>query len=182
MPAKKPLSDKRTIDQLAKMFNLPAYDDVVEHNWEIVADAGNGAYARALADGDTENQAEKAREKAEMAQGDEIYHQWYDAVEHTASAFFERHGLELAPVSSGGKRSNELRIIPKTAWIDAAARIRITAEGVGFAYVGNDVNEFLKMGPYTPRQAVLEHIGVIADYPEVFGGSSAMSIYSRAFS
>jgi len=40
----------------------------------------------------------------------------------------------------------------------------------------------LEQGPYTPRQAVLEHIRTATTgYPEVYGSSSARHIYENAW-
>jgi len=40
----------------------------------------------------------------------------------------------------------------------------------------------LEQGPYTPRQAVLEHIRTATTgYPEVYGSSSAQRMYENAW-
>lgn len=176
-------SDRRNIDQLAAMFDLPPWDDIDELNRENIWIPGNQAYESAIEEGESEDVAEKARERAEERAGEEIYNTWYDAVERAAEELFGKHHLELVQTGRQGtpKRRYEFKIVPKVSWRDAAEKIRQTADGVGYAYVGNDVNEFLKLGPWTPRQAVLEHLGVIADYPEVYGSHSARQIYEVAF-
>lgn len=185
-------SDKRNIDQLAALFGLPPFDDIDELNRDYIMEAGHEAYKAALEEaaaegelggGEAEDEAEEARQRAEMRAQDEVYGNWYDAVERAASQLFEEHGLELQPTGKQGtkERRYDFKIVPKKSWLDAAAHIRRTADGVGMAYVGNDVKEFLRLGPWTPRQAVLEHLGVIASYPEVYGSSSARQIYERSF-
>src|SRR5574341_1354413 len=176
-------SDKRNIDQLAAMFDLPAYDEIDELNRDNIMEAGHYAYKAALEEDESEDDAEAAREKAEMRAQDEIFNSWYDAVERAASQLFEHHNLELQPTGKQGtkERRYEFKIVPEKSWLDAAAKIRQTADGVCYSYVGNDVKEFLSLGPWSPRQAVLEHLGVIARYPEVYGSTSARNIYERAF-
>lgn len=176
-------SDKRNIDQLAQMFDLPPYDDVDELNRDHIMEAGHYAYKSAIEEDESEDEAEAAREKAEMRAQDEIFGNWYDAVERAASQLFDEHDLELQPTGKQGtkERRYEFKIVPKTSWLKSAEKIRQTADGVGFAYVGNDVKEFLSLGPWSPRQAVLEHLGVIRSYPEVYGSSSARHIYDHAF-
>lgn len=180
---RKSTSDKINIDQLAGMLDLPPYDDIDEYNHNYVWESGDSAYKSALEDDETEDKAEAAREKAEQAAQSEIYGKWYDAAERAASSLFKQHHLELSPTGKQGTKDRryDFKIVPEKSWLDSAEKIRQTAEGVGAAYVGNDVKEFLRLGPWSARQAVLEHIGVIASYPEVYGSSSARRIYDNAF-
>jgi len=191
MAKKKQASDKINIDQLAKLFGLPPSDDIQELNSDYVWEAGEAAYREALKDDRSESAAEAAREKAEFAAQDDLYANWYDAVESAASDLFEKHHLELHPAgkwwpstyheTKAEARPYDLKIVPSISWLDAAEKIRQTADGVGYAYVGNDVKEFLSLGPWTARQAVLEHLGVITQYPEVYGSASARRLYESAF-
>jgi hypothetical protein len=168
-------SDKITIDQLAKMFGLPDWDkiDVMnqQHYWEMSRGADD-------------------EEEAETAARDEVYGQWYDAVESAASKLFEEHGLELQPAgkwhpstyakTKAERRPGQLKIVPSNSWSDSADKIRETVNGVGTFHF-NDLREFLSSGPYTARQAVLSHLGHIKSYPAVYGGSGAHQLYERAW-
>jgi hypothetical protein len=169
-------TDRIDIDQLAKLFHLPAFDDVQERNWEYIANAGDDAIR--ASDYDEENsEAEKLREDAEQAAGEELYSKWYDAVEHVADELFGEHGLDLKPVDKRIKlRAYTLRIVPHVSWNDAADRIRETINGVGEFYF-EDLQEFLMSGPWTARQAVLAHLGYIRSYPAVYGGPGPNQIY-----
>lgn len=179
--AKKPVTDKINIDELAKLFGMPDYERIEELNEAFLAEARQAGYESAKQDDDPD--AEEVGLEAEQEAQTELYNKWYDAVESAAESLFGQHGLELYPAKKPkiGTRSYDLKIVPVISWRNAAEKIRATAEGVGYAYVGNDVDEFLNLGPWTARQAVLEHIGVIKHYPEVYGASSARSLYERAF-
>ena len=177
---RKETSDKINIDQLAKLFDLPPYDDIEELNSDNIYDAGQSAYDE---DEDaSETAREAAREKAEWHAQAEIYGQWYDAVKSVASQLFEEHGLELTPTGKQGddKRRYDFKIEPAKSWDEAANKIRETVNGVGYFHF-NTLREFLDSGPYTARQAVLSHLEHIASYPAVYGSSSARSLYENAW-
>ncbi len=172
-------SDRVNIDQLAKLFRWPEFDDLQEQNWKYIADAGAAAEREAVEDEDvTEHEAEKIREKAEQAAGDELYGNWYDAVERVALDLFEAHGLDLTPV---GKRTQRaFRVTPQFSWADAADSLRETINGVGEFHFGS-LREFLDSGPWTARQAVLAHLSWIRWYPEVYGSPSPQRIYELSW-
>jgi hypothetical protein len=178
-------SDKLNIDQLAEMFGLPAFDDLQERNWEYVADAGAAAERAAIEDEDvTDRQAEKIREEAEQAAGDELYGNWYDAVERVAESLFNAHGLVLVAKPHKGRKTDrrpyEFKIAPEVSWADAADKLRETINGVGEFHFSS-LREFLDSGLWTARQAVLEHLGSIRRYPEVYGGSSPQRIFEQSW-
>src|ERR1700751_28315 len=172
----KATSDKITIAQLAKMLGLPDWDKVDEMNQQHYWEMARGA------------EDEDEQQKAEMASRDEVFSQWYDAVEHAASKLFEEHGLELQPAGQWhpsphskrktGRRPYQLKIVPSNSWNDAAQKIRETINGVGDFHF-NDLAEFLHSGPYTARQAVLSHLGYIKHYPAVYGGQGAHQLYEQ---
>jgi hypothetical protein len=163
-------SDKITIDQLAKMFELPDWDRIDEMNQQHYWEMSRGA------------EGEEAQMEAEREAQDDVYGQWYDAVESVASKLFEEHGLELSPTGKQGteKRRYDFKIVPSTSWDDAANKIRETINGVGDFHF-NDLKEFLRSGPYSARQAVLSHLGYIRRYPAVYGGLGARQMYEHAW-
>jgi len=164
-------NDKINIDQLAKMFVLPDWDRIDERNQQHYWEMSRGA-------GDDED----AQQEAEQQAQDEVYGQWYDAVESAASKLFEEHGLELDPTGKQGtaKRRYDFKITPSNSWNDAADKIRETINGVGDLHF-NDLKEFLHAGPYSARQAVLSHLGYIKRYPAVYGGQGAHQMYEQAW-
>lgn len=161
-------SDKITIEALAKMFGLPDWDRIDELNQEFYWEQARGA------------EGEDAAMEAERAAQDEVFAQWYDAVEHVADKLFAEHGLELVPVRKKDRRSFELRVVPIHSWKDAADKIRETVNGAGPFYF-HSLREFLNAGPYTARQAVLSHLGWIKHYPAVYGGLGPHQMYENAW-
>ena len=166
----KQLSDKTTIEELARTFDLPSWDRIDELNQEFYWQQSHGA------------EDEEAQLEAEREAQEEVFATWYDAVESAVSKLFEAHGLELKGVTrrKGERRPFELKIIPTTSWTDAANKIRETINGVGSFYY-RDLREFLSSGPYTPRQAVLSHLQWIKRYPDVYGTTSAHRLYENAW-
>jgi len=176
-------SDKRTIDDLAKMFGLPAWDEIDELNQDYYAECG-----ASVAEDDPESDEEQELVfAAERAAQDEVFAKWHDAVMHAADTLFghhdlELHALHLKPGATGNQaRAFEFRIVPATNWQDAANKIRETINGVGY-FTFATLAEFLSSGPYTARQAVLAHLGYIAYYPKVYGDYSARRLYDRSWS
>ena len=163
----KTTGDKITIDQLAKLFDLPDWDKIDEMNQQNYWEMSKGA-----------DDAEAAEQEAQT----EIYNRWYDAVESAASKLFEEHGLELSHTGKQGteNRRYNFKIVPSTSWDAAANKIRETINGVGTFHFDN-LREFLDSGPYTARQAVLSHLGYIKRYPAVYGGLGANQMYEHAW-
>jgi len=165
-------SDKLTIEQLAEMFGLPSWDRVDEMNQQHYWEMSRGA------------DDEDAQMEAEQEAQTEVYNQWYDAVESTASKLFEQHGLELrgSPLRKAKEsgRPHLLKLFPANTWNDVADKIRKTVNGVGDFHF-DSLKEFLDSGPYTARQAALSHLGYVKQYPAVYGSSSARDMYDRSW-
>lgn len=163
-------SDKINIDQLAKLLDLPDWDRIDElnqqHYWEM---------SQGITDEDEQLEAERAAQE-------DVYNQWYDAVESTAERLFEEHGLELHQTGKQGteKRRYDFKIVPQNSWDDAANKLRETINGVGDFHF-NSLSEFLKAEASTARRAVLSHLGSVKKYPHVFGGLGARQMYDQAW-
>ena len=174
----KKLSDKITIEDLAKMLGLPDWDRIDEMNQQYYFEASQGA------------PDEEAQLEAEREAQTEVFNTWYDAVENTATKLFGEHGLELQPSGKwhpstrtktrAEARPFTMKIVPSVSWEDAANRIRRTINGVGHFHF-DSLREFLDSGPYTARQAVLSHLGYIKRYPDVYGSTSAQRMYESAW-
>lgn len=168
--AKAKTSDKINIDQLAKLFGLPDWEKIDEmnqdHYWEM---------SRGLKDEDAEMDAQQAA-------AEEVYNQWYDAVEKAASNLFEEHGLELTQTGKQGKpnRRYDFKIIPTKSWDAAANKLRETINGVGDFHF-DDLKDFLHREGPSARKAVLSHLGYIKKYPHVYGGLGAHQMYEQAW-
>lgn len=162
-------SDKITIDQLAQLLDLPSWDDVDELNQQHYWEQARGA------------ESEEEQEAAEQAARDEVFNQWYDAVERASSILLGEHDLELQPVGSKSQsRPYQLKIVPSTSWSSSADKIRDTINGVG-SFHFNSLREFLASGPYTARQAVLSHLSMIKRRPAVYGSASARRLYDQSW-
>jgi hypothetical protein len=156
------------VDGLCKLLGVQSPDDFTSKALE-----NSDVYALALRDGATEEEAMKAEE----AEQDEAYNHYYDAVTDVAEKLFAKHDLELVPrgKSAKTKRPYEFRVAPTTSWLHSAARIMTTINGVG-QFEFHSVKEFLDSGPYTPTQAVLQHLGWIAWWPDVYEGRKASTL------
>ena len=166
-------SDKITIDQLAKLLGLPDWDSVDERNQHHYFEMSRGA------------EDEDAQIEAEQKAQEEVYRQWYDAVEHVAENLFGEHGLEFLAMKHTRKvnqnyRPHVLKIIPSKSWDIAADKLRETINGVGDLHF-DSLSEFLKAEASTARQAVLSHLGYIKRYPAVYGGLGANQMYDQAW-
>jgi hypothetical protein len=177
------VSDKVDVNELAKMFDLPDYDKIDEQNVDYVWENGDYAYKEALGGGASEDEAEEARQKAEGEAQTEIYNKWHSGVIDAAEALFGEHGLTLVPIKPKhrGSLPYTYKVVPTTSWNDALKQIIETINGVGYFHFSNP-KEFLDSGPYaSARIGVLTHLHHIKDQPAVYGGTSAQSIFDRAW-
>ena len=176
MPREK-ISDTVNTDDLAKLFDIPTWDDISERN--DYSEAYSAGRREALKEGLSEDEADEQGQKWEQAEQDEGFNKWHDGLMHVAEELFGQHNLELTPKGKhGGKRAFEFKVSPTKSWTDSAAKIVETINGVGqFEFRG--VKDFMESGPYTAREAVLHHLHQISNYPEVYGGGSASSMYDR---
>jgi hypothetical protein len=167
---KRKFSDIFTADAIAKTFGIPSLEDVAESTWEYVADAGHYASNEALKEGGTEQEAEKAREKAEEVAGSAIYNTWKSSFEDAlSSGFAEYADLDIKPLA---KEEWRYKVSPKTSWERSAVKLIDIINGVGYFYF-RDLKDFLRSGPYTARTAVLGHIHWIRSAPAVYDASIA---------
>lgn len=152
---------KITVDALAELLGITSWEKLDDMNQEYYWEAGGG----------TEEGEQEAR--------DEVFRRYHDALTNVADTLFEQHGLTLVPVGKG-RTPYEFTITPKKSWEDAAAKILDTINGVGMFEFKN-VKEFLDSGPYTARQAVLQHLHYIKRRPDVYGERSVRDQFERAY-
>ena len=180
--AKQKVSDKINVDEIAKLFGLPEYSEFSERNIDNTGEVGYFARKEALAQGASEEEADEADIKAQEGAEAELFHQWHDGVMAAAESLFEKHGLTLEPrpVNKTDRYPYEYKVVPEESWEKALVPIIETVNGVGMFHFSG-VKEFLRSGPYTPREGVLTHLHWIKSYPEVYGDTSARRIYERSF-
>ena len=160
--SKKQPSEFINLGQLAKLLEIAPWDEIDEMNADYYAEAGGGT------------------EEGEAEAGAELFSKYHDALTSTADEVFGESGLVLVPRRKAEKRPFEYKIAPEKSWNDAAARILKTINGIGmFEFRG--LKEFLDSGPYTARQAVLQHLGYIRRRTDVYGGPSPSRQFENDF-
>ncbi len=172
------VSDKRNVDEIAEMLGISEWDEISELNqdyyWEATHDGRE--------DGESEEDHEERHFKARQDVEDEDFRNWHDSVMHAADRAFGDCGLELVPITKKAHRGNtrpyDYRIVPKKSWNDAAEQIMDVINGIGM-FGFSSLKEFLSSGPYTAREAVLEHLGYVEDRHKVYGDISPKSMYER---
>ncbi len=195
----KHVSNKVSFDELcrwAKVDTMEQVDDRLCENADIYGEV----YGQALEDGMSEANAEATAIEAEASEREEQTNRYHDAVMGVCEQLFKEHRLVLEPVlsrrqrayarkhpSQSDPRAYEFRVLPAYAgctlglawdWNAALSAIRETINGVGmFRFESNA--ELLSSGPYTVRQAVLQHLHWVFDWPRVYEGSTARSMIER---
>lgn len=176
--------DSPSPDEFARMFNLPSIENVEEGSFEYISEAGQYGWKEWMEEHSPfpeldrdkfEGWADEARYAAEGRAQDEIHMKWRDAIHSVVSHFLDKIGLVTYEIGD--------KIIPLEEWDIAAEKIRQVIDGVGYVHVGNDLKEFLNLGPWTPRQAVEGHWKTaMLSYHDVYGGTSPEQMYNRSWS
>ena len=171
----KKLSNVLSLDDLAELLGITTFEALREFNEDYLAESWVEGYQYALQEGESEEDAEEqgvvAKQKAEA----ELYHSWEQALTYVASKLFAKHGLELED-----EEGWERKVVPIESWKDAARQIMNTINGAT-TYEFSTVADFLKSGPYTPKEAVLRHLHWIRQYPDIHGGGSAARLFEQRF-
>lgn len=157
---------KIDIEQLCESVGVKTPCDYFDGG-EVWINAYDAAYDYAKSLG---LEGEAARERAEAdAEKEEsrIFDAYVGAVVQAAQKLYDAHGLMIV---EGEKYTYTVK--PKVSWKDAAAQVIETINGVGYFHFGS-VGEFLRSGPYTPKQAVTSHLHWLKRYPDVYGGDCA---------
>jgi hypothetical protein len=157
---------KLTIDQLAESIGVETPSDFLEKN-ECYLYAYDYAWKYAKDQGKTEEECEAIGSEEGEREEERVYKAYCNAVEKAASRLYGNHNLMLVE----GK-NHTYTIKPKVSWKDAAAQVIETINGVGYFHF-NGVGEFLRSGPYTPKEAVTSHLHWIKRYADVYGDTSA---------
>ena len=171
--------DRFDYDELANLFGLPDSEEIHEQTWECVADAQQDAYEQGLTtyEGEGEEGAEEAAtelgERARDEAETEVYGGWRNAVEHVASTEFDEVGLQLQKAGDW-----DFKVVPEKNWRDAAAAMVDLINGIGPFYFSS-LQEFFDSGPYTPKEAVLAHLGHVRRRAEVYGDIRPRALYDR---
>lgn len=189
----------RTIDQLAELLGLPSWEEIDEINLDHYAEVASQVVKYDLENEAISDDEDDAYMEAERKVQDEVYSSWHGAVLYAAKYLFEAHGLDLVPneipyewkdgttgthvikVSDTKQLPWEYRIEPRISWHDAADKMRETVNGVGYFHF-DTLAEFLDSGPYSYREAVIDHLSYVRRWPDVYGAPSARALYERGWS
>lgn len=166
-----------TFDQLCKMFKVSDLETLMDNFYRN--DSCYSYYYKEAIDSDkTEEEAEEYARQQESNELDEYLTKYQRAVMVAVDKLFEEHGLFLKPYKK--EAGFKFHILPIKTWNDAAEKLRQTINGVGY-YHFNNLKECKDVQPYsTLRQFVIDHIGWIKDYPEVYGDYSVQNRVDRS--
>ena len=112
---------------------------------------------------------------------DEMWKKYVSAVESVAESSFDEVGLSVNAVyktDRGTRYVSGYRITPNKSWRDSANEIREIINGEGM-FEFPTLREFLDSGPYTPREAVEQHLHWIRKRSEVYGEASPQRRFER---
>jgi hypothetical protein len=161
-------TDKLSLDRICRLLGVSTPEKWDDDN----IDSFCGVWDWMVKDGHTEEECQEA----EQAERQEQWEKYRGAVMTVAEEVFDKHGLELTEM----KRGYVYRVHPNPGrtWSDCANRILATINGYGPFYFSS-LREFLDSGPWTPREAVLHHLGWIPDWYEVYEGGKASNRVER---
>lgn len=173
------------VERLCKLLGLPDDIEPDDGGWAYKAgydEEYEETYKVAIEDGEPADEAEKmadaagatAGELSEQAAMDEAWWQHRSAIESSAETAFGWVNLEL-----DFRKDGTVKVEPETTWGAAAHAIKEVINGDGICGHFDTLKEWLDSGPWTPRQAVLAHLGWIKRYADVYGESSPSKLYER---
>lgn len=159
-------------DELAAIVGASTWDQTLGQNYDWVYDTAWHSLEPEEREDDERVMA--AQEQVES----ELFDQYNGALQAAAERALADHGMLLVPRS--GPRSWDFDVVPEKNWRDVARKVLETINGVGY-FSFSSLQDFLDSGPYTPREAVAEHLHYIKRYPEVYGTTSYRRIFERSW-
>jgi hypothetical protein len=175
---------KLNLHQLAEMLKIPSWDECFENVIDNFSDAYVTIEREARAEGKLEDEAQELALRAETKAQDGAFVNYHTALLELAEEMFEHHALTLIPRAGKVGRKKDLPyefyVRPAVDWNKSANEIRQTINGVGFFHF-NSTEEFLKSGPYTARQATLEHLHWMIRWYDVYGEKSPCNRFKFDF-
>jgi hypothetical protein len=129
----------------------------------------------ACSDVDLPGLTEEERDKFIAEEEADAWRKYKSALVATFEEVCGFHKLDIVPLKT---KRDVWRLVPQIDWMSAATEIRRTINGVG-VFEFHTTLSLLDSGPYTPRAAVLCHLGWMKDYYEVYGSGSARSAFER---
>lgn len=159
------------IDQLAHIFGLP---ESLEFFEQVQTDDStwNEAYEYLVKEERlTKSQAVKKADKYQQEHDDELMRKYSNSVGSAAGYFFEQCGMELQEVKNEGR----YEIIGDAE--EAASAIIEIINGIGLTY--SSLSDF-RESYGSLSEAVMVHLPYLKHYAEVYGTSSARTLFDKS--
>jgi hypothetical protein len=164
------VSNKLTIDYLCKLCQVDCIDKVQDDIAEFSETYGGVAFAEAIKEGKSEEEAEAYALDCEAKEAGEYIDRYKDTVVSVSQELFDHHGLSLHPT----KKSNgwEFLVLPNVDWMDALRCIKHTMDGVGEWEFASTKELLQTSSCKNARECVLTHLHHMKRYYEVYGDRS----------
>jgi len=134
------------------------------------------AYDAAIREGLSKDDAELAAQDASGNELGDYMTKYLGVAEGLFEELLELHGLTVTKHQTK-KDGDVYDVTPNTSWEDAADKIRESINNTGYFHF-NNLKEFLRSGPWTPKEAVRDHMEHITSYYEIYEGSNIKSVVS----
>jgi hypothetical protein len=166
-----------TFDEAADFCGVPRVFNYLD-NWGNHSDFWGECYESAVRDlGMSDEKAQETATGMQMKAETRIWEEYIDAVEDAFSTLMGHLDLAVKRIYPKGG-VGAFVVTPKRSWKDSAKEVVELINGVGY-FEFPSVKALLDSGPYTPREAVIEHIGYAKDYSRIYGGPSAADQIER---
>lgn len=173
----KEYKDTFTMAELAKVLGIKLIDPM-DWGFDI-----SGYYDYHIKQGLSEEEAQEKAEEEANEELDEHFDNYCNAVEEVFETYFGYVNLDVIRTTAHGPDwgySEALyKLQPQKDWKDSLKLIIEIINGVGYFHF-NSVKELLDSGPYTPKEAVLSHIGYVSEYGDVYGEASPSRMLQRS--
>ena len=150
-------------------------EGVYEQNIDTLEDIRFRATVEALREDEdlSQEDAEEIGMKAEEIASNGLFTEYINAATGAIENQLAEHfALDLTEVVKKNRKKQPLsysyKITPLRTWRESLGLMLQTINGVGYERYSS-VREFLDSGPYTEREAVLGHLGYLAQYGKVYG-------------
>jgi uncharacterized protein YpuA (DUF1002 family) len=158
-----------TLKWLEMLLNIPEYTDYPNDDLYTVV------YNEAKKQNKDEEESEKIAQEAETSYAEECYTKHNNAIQRVAEHYFSLIKLNLDFRSDG-----YVLIYEETTWEDSAKKILELINGYGQFYFSS-LEDFLESGPFTVKEAVLEHLSYLKFYGKIYGDASPEQMFERYY-
>ena len=173
---------KISADALAKMFGISTFDDILEYNFDYMAETAHYGIQSLIEQGeldpDNEEEVEEKRYEIEQEVGDGLYRAYLNALDAVVEAECQEFEMDY-------ERDRYDNYILKPArgktWKDVAANFADTISGEGYFAIYT-AKELLDTGPYKSyKEAIERHLRYMNIRYQVYGYTSPSRHFDREF-